>query len=594
MKRLLTYIFILLVSLAAPFQTVQDSWATEIKGNFSDLITKGPWIDSRAYPTLTLTQIDAIAFAAGKLLLIAQNHTLTGNTVLTASVKVIPGGSFTYASTYTLTFSGGFDCPPNYQAFIGFTLGTNLFFSATAQEKIWREWLGLSSRNTNLGVGSGLLSTGGYNTGVGWKALLANITGYQNVAIGSNALLSNIGGYGNVAIGDGALPSNTSGYNNTAIGLASLYSNTTARDNTAVGSQSLFKNITGYENTAVGLSAMYENLSGASNTAIGDEALRLNTTGIQNTGIGMYSLYANTTGQRNTAVGFSSGNGITTTNNNIFLGWLAGAYETGNNKLFIDSLDRTTEALGRTNSLIYGIMDASASNQYLTVNAKLTASKPAGASVPIAAFYTPSMADTNEVYFNLGQDASASFYLLYHHLTDAASRYIALQNATVGPGSKSIVLTWNGNTGFGTTTPATKVDVAGSFQISSPVAGSLGGYVRTFAEATGTPSGTTTYFDIAVNVPAGTKLLGCQLRVDTALTAGETWGAAYVTGSSTILAATGQTVAKNTKVNKMHVDEITTDITKVRITRDAGNFTNSVGVIRAIVYYETFTAMDNL
>lgn len=150
-----------------------------------------------------------------------------------------------------------------------------------------------------------------------------------------------------------------------------------------------------------------------------------------------------------------------------------------------------------------------------------------------------------------------------------------------------------GNVGIKKTNPATKLDVGGSMQVSSTVALTLGGYVRTFVEATGTPSGTTTYFDIAVNVPSGTKLLGCQLRVDTALTAGETWGAAYITGSTTAIAAAGQAVAKNTKVNKMHVDEITTGVTKVRITRDAGNFTDAVGVIRAVVYYETLTGMGD-
>ena len=157
------------------------------------------------------------------------------------------------------------------------------------------------------------------------------------------------------------------------------------------------------------------------------------------------------------------------------------------------------------------------------------------------------------------------------------------------PNLSRLYLNPSGNVGIGTTGPAVKLDIAGSMQVSSAVALSLGGYVRTFAEATGTPSGTTTYFDIAVNVPTGCKLLGAQLRVDTALTAGETWSAAYVTGSTTTLAAAGTAVAKNTKVNKMHVDEITSATTKVRITRDAGNFTDAAGVIRAIVYYETFT-----
>jgi hypothetical protein len=155
----------------------------------------------------------------------------------------------------------------------------------------------------------------------------------------------------------------------------------------------------------------------------------------------------------------------------------------------------------------------------------------------------------------------------------------------------------SGNVGIGTTAPATKLDVAGSMQVSSTVALSLGGYVRTFAEATGTPAGTSTAFNIAVDVPATAKLLGCQLRVDTAFTAGETWSAAYYNagGFGVTITATGQAVAQNTKVNIMHLDMITatTGDIKVRITRDAGNFTNGVGVMRAIVYYEMFTAMGN-
>ncbi|MFA5753980.1 MAG: hypothetical protein WC905_01285 [Patescibacteria group bacterium] len=141
---------------------------------------------------------------------------------------------------------------------------------------------------------------------------------------------------------------------------------------------------------------------------------------------------------------------------------------------------------------------------------------------------------------------------------------------------------------------ATEILVIPPKDIPKPeVRGTTGGIKRLAAEATGTPSGTTTYFDITVNVPSGARLLGTQLRVDTALTTGETWSAAYQTGSSTVIAAAGQAVAKNTKINKMHVDEITTDTTVIRITRDAGNFTDSVGVIRAICYYETFETMED-
>ena len=178
---------------------------------------------------------------------------------------------------------------------------------------------------------------------------------------------------------------------------------------------------------------------------------------------------------------------------------------------------------------------------------------------------------------------------------DGASGYLSLWTRKIGVGlGEKVRINEDGKVGIGTTLPATKLDVAGSMQVSSAVASTLGGYVRTFAEATGTPSGTTTYFDIAVAIPANCKLLGAQLRVDTALTAGETWSAAYITGSTTALAAAGTAVAANTKVNKMHVDEITSDVTNIRVTRDAGNFTNATGVIRAVVYYETFTAMGSL
>lgn len=135
--------------------------------------------------------------------------------------------------------------------------------------------------------------------------------------------------------------------------------------------------------------------------------------------------------------------------------------------------------------------------------------------------------------------------------------------------------------------------IVGFDTVKSTVTATGGGYTRKFIEATGTPSGTTTYFDIVLSIPASSKLLGVQLRVDTALTTGETWSAAYITGSTTSIASAGTAVAKSTKVNKMHIDEITSATTNIRITRDAGNFTNAVGVIRAIAYYEVLETLSD-
>ncbi len=147
MKKLISFISIictLLLLISAP-NLLQ---AVEIKGNFSDFITKGPWIDSRTSTYATLELVDAAAAAAGKLLVIAKNHTLTANTVLTASIMIIPGGSFTKASTYTLAFAGSFENPSNGHCFVGFT-GPDVIFGPGAIDAMRPEWF---ATNTTPGT----------------------------------------------------------------------------------------------------------------------------------------------------------------------------------------------------------------------------------------------------------------------------------------------------------------------------------------------------------------------------------------------------------------------------------------------------------
>jgi hypothetical protein len=124
------------------------------------------------------------------------------------------------------------------------------------------------------------------------------------------------------------------------------------------------------------------------------------------------------------------------------------------------------------------------------------------------------------------------------------------------------------------------------------IKGTTGGFVRKYAEAVSAAlagaSGS-----IAVNVPAGARILGVQLRVDTAITSatGVSWTAAYVNTPTTAICS-GQAFAKNTKFNAIHpAYEITTDVVTITITPNADTFTG--GVVRAIVYYETFDAMAN-
>jgi hypothetical protein len=126
--------------------------------------------------------------------------------------------------------------------------------------------------------------------------------------------------------------------------------------------------------------------------------------------------------------------------------------------------------------------------------------------------------------------------------------------------------------------------------------GTTGGLTLRAAEASAAITANHT-ITIQTNVPAGSRLLGCQLRVDAALAAGETWNAQYVTGATQAIAA-AQAVAKNTKVNTFFDVNAATDIASAEVDITIQKNSNpgvdaftAQGSIRAIVYYETLDAM---
>jgi hypothetical protein len=135
------------------------------------------------------------------------------------------------------------------------------------------------------------------------------------------------GGYpgGNTAEGDNALLNLTSGSYDTAIGFLSLGNNTEGNLNTAIGAGTLLLNSTASENTAIGAGALLRNASpllsgGNGNTATGAFSLFQNSTGSFNTAIGDRTLFDNTTGSNNIALGDSAGSGLTTANHAICIG----------------------------------------------------------------------------------------------------------------------------------------------------------------------------------------------------------------------------------------------------------------------------------
>jgi len=164
-----------------------------------------------------------------------------------------------------------------------------------------------------------------------------------------------------VNIGKGSGSSQT----NTRVGENALSSNTTGAGNVAIGNNSLAGNTIGSENVSIGHLAMNGGNNGNNNVAIGGWCFSSNQNGAGNVAIGYSSLYSNYTGIGNIAIGDHAGN-----------------YETGSNKLYIDSINRGSEANGQTQSFIYGDMSAKTLliNAVTTINGGIQIDDTAGSN----------------------------------------------------------------------------------------------------------------------------------------------------------------------------------------------------------------------
>lgn len=242
-----------------------------------------------------------------------------------------------------------------------------------------------SVNNTGVTVGSNAIAisngTGGINT---------------NTTLGTSTLSSGSQSGGlNTAVGYRSLKSATTTSSSTGVGYAALENLTTGFRNTAVGSNSLSAITTGIENTTLGYgtgsslnsSQSYNVIIGtyalsstsgasSSNTIIGWQAAgRATGAPSSNVIIGAGAYIDNTGGSGSVVIGANALKETALNSGSVAIGSYAGAYETVGGKLFIDAVDRSTEANGRSRSLIYGIFNSTVSSQYLTINGNTTISQ---------------------------------------------------------------------------------------------------------------------------------------------------------------------------------------------------------------------------
>jgi hypothetical protein len=216
--------------------------------------------------------------------------------------------------------------------------------------------------NTSLGYQAGYNAIsidgsleGSANVLIGYQAGYNVLTGYRNVMIGPAAGFAHQVAEGCVFIGFGA-------------GSGDMYP-PVASENNFIGYYA-GKNLSlGDDNVFIGGHAGGSCYNAASSVIIGGMANSANWAldpSNNNVYIG-YSAARVNPGNNNVIIGRDAGNN-SVGSNNLFIGYQAGYYETESNKLFIDNQTRTSETDGRSKALIYGIFDASPSNQILTIN----------------------------------------------------------------------------------------------------------------------------------------------------------------------------------------------------------------------------------
>jgi hypothetical protein len=225
------------------------------------------------------------------------------------------------------------------------------------------------SQNVFIGASAGLNNTtGGYNTYIGYHAGYSGTaaSGSNNIFLGVEAGLSNTIGFDNIAIGNQAGRSNVDGTYNVMVGPSAGRLNVSGDYNTMLGYKAGENQVGDYA-TLLGYNAGNSTTSGNSQTMVGYEAGRFNI-GSFNTFLGVLAGGSSGSGAFNTYLGLAAGREAIGSQN-VFIGKWAGWYETGSNKLIIETIYSGADNLN--NALIYGDFSA----KTLRINGSITSNE---------------------------------------------------------------------------------------------------------------------------------------------------------------------------------------------------------------------------